>query len=247
MKTFVMGDLHGTYHALMQCLERSGFDYRNDCLIQLGDVADGFPYVYECVEELSKIDHLISLKGNHDDWFNEFIRTDYHPFFWNHGGKDTLISYLNHAGKSGKLFAKGNGYKTGLVAADIPLTHREFFGKQKLYHIDDHNRCFLHAGFKRLVPFFDQKKEDYYWDRALWLEAFQHEALQQPLEMATAFDEIYLGHTPTTNWQTDQPMKAFNIYNLDTGAGHSGRLTIMDIDSKAYWQSDPMAELYAQI
>jgi serine/threonine protein phosphatase 1 len=65
--------------------------------------------------------------------------------------------------------------------------------------------------------------------------------------MATAFDEIYLGHTPTTNWQTDQPMKAFNIYNLDTGAGHSGRLTIMDIDSKAYWQSDPMAELYAQI
>ena len=29
MKTFVIGDIHGGYKALVQCLERSKFDYEN--------------------------------------------------------------------------------------------------------------------------------------------------------------------------------------------------------------------------
>ena len=74
MKTFVMGDVHGAYKALKQCLERASFDYQNDCLIQLGDIADGGNEVYECVEELLKIKNLVAIKGNHDDWFCEYTR-----------------------------------------------------------------------------------------------------------------------------------------------------------------------------
>ncbi|ULT39931.1 hypothetical protein KRR40_34415 [Niabella defluvii] len=44
----------------------------------------------------------------------------------------------------------------------------------------------------------------------------------------------------------NQPLNAFNIWNLDTGAGSSGRLTIMDVDTKEYWQSDPLNELYPE-
>jgi serine/threonine protein phosphatase 1 len=39
-------------------------------------------------------------------------------------------------------------------------------------------------------------------------------------------------------------MRAANIYNIDTGAGHNGRLTIMNIETKEYWQSDLVEELY---
>jgi serine/threonine protein phosphatase 1 len=39
-------------------------------------------------------------------------------------------------------------------------------------------------------------------------------------------------------------MKAANIWNLDTGAGYNGKLTIMDIKTKEYWQSDLVTELY---
>ena len=60
------------------------------------------------------------------------------------------------------------------------------------------------------------------------------------------FREIYIGHTPTTKCGTDKPLTALNILNLDTGAGHNGRLTIMDIDTKKYWQSDPLLELYTE-
>lgn len=65
-RTFVLGDLHGGYKALMQCLKRSKFDYENDTLISLGDVSDGWPEVVECFEELLKIKNFIMVMGNHD-------------------------------------------------------------------------------------------------------------------------------------------------------------------------------------
>ncbi|OJV50953.1 MAG: phosphoesterase [Bacteroidetes bacterium 43-16] len=243
-KTFVMGDIHGDNIALEQCLQRSGIDYENDQLIQLGDVVDRNDGVYECVEQLLKIKHLIAIKGNHDNWLLDFIETDYHPISWAHGGNNTIISYLNHTDKKGVCIPRGNGYKTSLNSSDIPASHQEFFRNQELYYIDEENRCFVHAGFNRYIGFEQQKESSYYWDRDLWTDALSSLEEKPPKEIyetITVFKEIYIGHTPTTAWETDKPMNAFNIYNLDTGAGNGGRLTIMDIDTKEYWQSDKKA------
>ena len=59
-RVFVIGDIHGAYLALRQCLQRSDFDHENDQLICLGDVADGWPQTKECVDELLRINHLTS-------------------------------------------------------------------------------------------------------------------------------------------------------------------------------------------
>ncbi|WP_313491867.1 MULTISPECIES: metallophosphoesterase [Sphingobacterium] len=240
-RAFVMGDIHGNINALKQCLERSGFDYEKDLLIQLGDIVDRNEGVYECVEELLKIKHLIAIKGNHDQWLDEFITTDFHPWFWNHGGEKTIHSYLKHSGSKGVCFRSGSGFKTSLNATDIPEQHRQFFRNQVLYHIDSQNRCFVHAGFDRHINFMQQKESTYYWDRTLWLDALNYldeTSSNVSYETIPDFKEIFIGHTPTTGCGKDQPMTAYNIYNLDTGAGDSGRLTIMDIDTKEYWQSD---------
>lgn len=37
-REFVIGDIHGAYRALRQCLTRSDFNYDHDHLICLGDV-----------------------------------------------------------------------------------------------------------------------------------------------------------------------------------------------------------------
>ncbi len=251
-RTFVIGDIHGAAKALEQCLERAGADLEHDLFIQLGDVTDGYPDVYECVETLLQVKNLIALKGNHDDWFGQFIETGFHPQYWNHGGPGTLESYLDKAGKSGLWRTTRSGYKTALLPADIPPAHRRFFMRQGLYHIDEQNRCFVHGGFKPGIPLEIQKPQDFYWDRALWENAYRHQLLSQhdtePVTLGPVreFTEVFLGHTPTINWGIDKPLKAFNIHNLDTGAGHAGRLTIMDVDSKAFWQSDPLLELYAK-
>lgn len=244
MRKLVMGDIHGAYKALKQCLNRAGFDYENDILIQLGDVVDRYPESFECVEELLKIKQLIALRGNHDDWFDDFAKTDFHPYFWNHGGKATLSSYLHHTDKSGYFFQTAIGYKSALESTDIPASHKVFFNNLKPYYIDEEQRCFVHAGFNASLPFLGQRTEDYYFDRSLWENACLCQEKGEPFKIKAEFKEIYIGHTPTTKLNTDQPMHVFNIHNLDTGAGNSGRLTIMDIDTKEFWQSDLTLDLY---
>src|SRR5690242_18008347 len=96
MKTFVIGDIHGAYRALMQCLERSGFDYSNDRLIVLGDVCDGYPDVCLCIEELLKIKHCDYIIGNHDLWAVEWALEGKEEEAWtSQGGFATILSYNN--------------------------------------------------------------------------------------------------------------------------------------------------------
>lgn len=242
-----MGDIHGGYSALLQCLQRSGFDYAKDCLIQLGDIVDGYPESYKCVEELLKIRNLIGVLGNHDEWFSEFINTDLHPQFWTFGGKGTLLSYLEHSGKAGGYLAARKGFKTSLTSSDIPSSHKGLFARQQLYYVDAKNRCFVHAGFDNSLPFYNQERDHYLYNRSLWQNAFDLSKTACGTEnfyFSDGFEEIYIGHTPTTNFGSDKPLYALNIINMDTGAGHTGRLTIMDIDSKEFWQSDTMPLLY---
>lgn len=58
------------------------------------------------------------------------------------------------------------------------------------------------------------------------------------------YNEIYIGHTPTTNYGEIEPMNSLSLWNIDTGSAFTGKLTIMDIDTKQYWQSDSLTELY---
>ena len=55
MKTYAIGDIHGAYKALIQCFKRSKFDYKQDRLIVMGDVCDGYPYVRQCIDEFLRV------------------------------------------------------------------------------------------------------------------------------------------------------------------------------------------------
>jgi serine/threonine protein phosphatase 1 len=59
----------------------------------------------------------------------------------------------------------------------------------------------------------------------------------------TLYKEIYIGHTPVTRIERNTRSKA-NVWNVDTGAAFKGPLTIMDVDTKEFWQSEPLTQLY---
>lgn len=254
-KIFVLGDIHGAHKALIQCLERSNFNKEEDTLIQLGDICDGWSEVYECVEELLTIKNLIAIKGNHDDWFNEFLTKQFHPCHWMQGGEGTLKSYCNALDKTW-YGADKRGYITSLLDTDVPESHRNFFRKQNKYYKDENNNLFIHGGFNRHFLLKDQDDYIFWWDRDLWMQALSVGKLMEDDELLKAnnfkpkfkivepVNEIFIGHTATVSWKTDKPMKAANIYNLDTGAGFNGKLTIMDLETKEIWQSDPVKQLY---
>jgi serine/threonine protein phosphatase 1 len=246
MRTFVVGDIHGAFKALKQCLERSEFDYTNDKLIVLGDIVDGWPEVYESIEELLKINNLIVIRGNHDDWFRTFLTKGFHPVNWLQGGEGTLESYCNQLGC--KMFLQMGTYKTTLNNTIIPKSHINFFtNKQISYFVDENNNCFVHGGFNHKFSITNttvNNEEELMWNRSLFSQALSHRDQQHVFKIHDEFNEVFIGHTPTLNWGVNTPMKAANIWNLDTGAGYNGKLTIMDIKTKEYWQSDLVTELY---
>lgn len=257
MRTLVCGDIHGNYKALMQCLQQSNFDYKNDTLIQLGDVVDGHSESFEVVEELLKIKNLIAIRGNHCDWWNQWIKTDINPANWQQGQKATGLSYLKHSRPNQSWMTPNNdltGFEVAIRSNDIPDRHIEFFDKQLPYYRDENDNLFIHGGFNRHFYLNEQMDYTFWWDRDLWYAALSYgnltamEALERPkFKMIENFKEVFIGHTTTEMWKTTKPMNAANIWNLDTGAGNiTGKLTIMDIKTKQYWQSDVAKDLYPE-
>ncbi|MCK5443534.1 MAG: serine/threonine protein phosphatase, partial [Maribacter sp.] len=60
------------------------------------------------------------------------------------------------------------------------------------------------------------------------------------------YKEIYIGHTPVTRMGRTTPQNAANVWNIDTGAAFKGPLSIIDIDTKQIWQSDPVYTFYSK-
>jgi serine/threonine protein phosphatase 1 len=222
MKTFVIGDIHGAYKALLQCFERSGFDYNLDRLIALGDVCDGYSEVRQCIDELLKIKHCDFIIGNHDVWALDWALRGDKPEIWTkQGGENTMRSYGGSA---------------------MPKAHVDFLKNAHLW-VEVDKKVFVHAGFDASLPMAKQGIQMLTWDRDLLYAAHKKYLVGGDHKFGT-YEEIYVGHTTTESFHSMLPLHFCNVWALDTGAGWSGKLTIMDIDTHKYWQSDLTPELY---
>lgn len=212
-RAFVIGDIHGRHSALVSVLEQSGFDNQNDLLVTLGDTVDGGGKVRACVDTLLEIEHRVDMLGNHSQWFINWLHTGVELPAWVHqGGYATLESY-------------------GFDRKRVPEEHTQFFEQCKLYHIDEQNRVFVHGGFDPAIRIEFNDDETLLWDRDLC-----NVATRQVIE---GYAHVYVGHTATQHYKKDfKPLTFHNLTMMDTGAGWNGKLTIMDIDTREYWQSD---------
>lgn len=233
-RTLVIGDIHGGCRALQQVLERA--EVRpDDQLIFLGDYVDGWSESSQIIQfliELSEKQDCIFIKGNHDAWCEDWLAFGQKPDVWLfNGGKSTVESYADYS----------------LEELDI---HLEFFQRMKNYHIDDQNRLFIHAGYASMHgPEKEVYSSNYRWDRTLWETAVaMDKKLQRNSELypkrLLLYKDIFIGHTPTLDIGIKIPANKANIWNMDTGAAYTGSLSIMDIDTKQFWQSDPLPSLY---
>jgi serine/threonine protein phosphatase 1 len=92
-------------------------------------------------------------------------------------------------------------------------------------------------------------QETFYFDRTLWEMALSLDKnISKDSELypnrLRHYNEIFIGHTPTINFNSFVPMQAANVWNIDTGATFFGKLTAINIDTKAFVQSDIVKELY---
>ncbi len=236
-RTLVIGDIHGGLRALLQIMDRAKVTQK-DNLIFLGDYVDGWgesPQVIDYLIELGKRQKCIFIKGNHDelvlDWLSENFENFNESIWYNHGGEATVKAYAS-------------------VSEITKTAHKAFLSSLENYYLDSQNRLFIHAGFTNMNGIaFEYFPKLFYWDRTLWETAL---ALDENLDKESLFyprrlllyNEIFIGHTPVTKINQTIPVNKACIWNVDTGAAFKGPLTIMDVDTKEYWQSDLLPELY---
>jgi len=235
MKTFVVGDIHGTYKAFIQCLKRSAFDYHNDRLVVIGDVCDGYPDVVECFDELLKIDHLIYILGNHDKWAYDYYTGATggfaEPYWLKQGGAATFDAYA----KIG-----------GMPAAHLEILKNAHVAWEE--NVSGVMRLFVHGGIDPNKKLERQDPENCMWDRQLLDSAREKHYQKRENYKFGGYDEIFIGHTTTQAvGGVTTPTHFCNVWNLDTGAGWNGKLTMMNVETKEYWQSDLTPDLYGGI
>lgn len=236
-RKLVIGDIHGGLKAIHQVLERANVTQK-DILIFLGDYVDGWsesPAVLDFLIALQKKQSCIFIRGNHDelllDWLlgnNENIDE---KLWFQHGGEATVKSYQN-------------------IDAETKEKHIRFLQSLQNYYLDTENRLFIHAGFTNMKGVeHEYFKPLFYWDRTLWETALaidnqlSKDAITYPLRLKI-YNEIFIGHTPVTKINQTIPVNKACVWNVDTGAAFKGKLTIMDVDTKEFWQSDALPELY---
>lgn len=234
MNTFVIGDIHGGLSALQQVLQAAKVTLQ-DRLVFLGDYVDGWSQSAQTISflmELAEKQECIFIKGNHDVWCEDWLKEGLAPQLWlTHGGKETIDSYKD-------------------IDEHTRLTHLNWLEGMPYYAVDEQNRLFIHAGFTSMHgPEKEFHSSNFSWDRTLWEMAItmdqriKKDSLLYPKRLKL-FSEIFIGHTPTLYYNITTPMQGCNVWNLDTGAAFKGRLSIMNIDTKQFWQSDPLWQLY---
>ncbi|HMK06669.1 MAG TPA: metallophosphoesterase [Flavobacterium sp.] len=234
MRTLVIGDIHGGLRALQQVFERATVTVE-DHLIFLGDYVDGWsqsPEVLDFLINLNTTHHCIFIRGNHDDLLSDWLNNTKDNLLWyNHGGESTVLAYQN-------------------VSAETKNKHVAFLQSLQNYYLDEQNRLFVHAGFTSmngvLAEHFPRLM---YWERTLWETALALDKSMPVDDLAypkrlTLYKEVYIGHTPVTRIGKTTPVQMANIWNVDTGAAFKGPLTILDVDTKEFWQSEPLPDLY---
>jgi serine/threonine protein phosphatase 1 len=237
VRTLIIGDIHGGLRALLQIMERAKIS-KDDTLIFLGDYVDGWsesPQVLDYLIHLGQTQKCIFIRGNHDQLFLDWLETNDknidEGMWFKHGGKATV-----------------NAYKT--VPEEIKIKHITFLKSLQDHHLDDQNRLFVHAGFTNMSGVsYEYFPKLFYWDRTLWETAL---SLDQNIKKTSRcypqrfkiYKEIYIGHTPTTRIGETIPVQRACVWNVDTGAAFKGKLTILDIETKEFWQSDELPLLY---
>ncbi len=226
MRKLIVGDIHGNFRGLKQVLEKANFNLKEDLLIGIGDYVDGYSESKEVVDFLIGLeDNFVGILGNHDQWMAQWIMDpviDAHIWLLQ-GGYATVHSFN----------------KTNLQY------YVDWMKSLPLYLIID-NKLIVHGGYNPKYSISKQSTHTLLWDRQLFSQSFIPKEFNEYTENDIIYDKVFIGHTTTEKFNSTKPLFSEKVIGIDTGAGWSGKLTLMDIHTLEYWQSDFAIKLYPE-
>ena len=201
-KTYVIGDIHGCHKPLNKLLDAIAPDMAVDRIIFLGDYIDRGPdsnLVIDTILDLcSQSPNVITLMGNHEQAFLDYLAGKYKEYYLMIGGLATVHSY----GINDPL------HDDPLVK--IPQQHIGFL-KSLIHYWEDEEYIYVHAGLKPGVHLTQQSMD--------WLLWVKEEFTGSDYDFGK---RVIFGHSAST-----EPIVTPNKIGIDTGAVFGGRLTCL--------------------
>ncbi|PIE55899.1 MAG: metallophosphatase [Desulfobulbus propionicus] len=176
MITCAIGDIHGCACSLLNLLPQ--VINRADQIVFLGDYVDRGPASKEVVETIIELQashpRVITLQGNHERMFFNYLAGGDSSVFFRTGGLQTLASY---------------DLEPGATVKDLPAEHRHFFANLLPYWEDAH-AIYVHAGLQPGRHLSLQQASWYLWAKENFIKntynfgkpvVFGHTAFSEPL------------------------------------------------------------------
>ena len=222
---YAVGDIHGCYDLFKNALSLIAADCAREAmgrtakLVLLGDYVDRGPDSAKVLQALVWLSRksefaLHLLKGNHEQGLLQFLEQPELGDAWlSYGGAETLASY----GVEPPALLAG---PDALVAARdglldrMPASHLQLLSELELMVVIG-DYAFVHAGIRPERPLAAQTEAELLWIRGGFLD------MDGPFERV-----IVHGHT----WLDENPQVFEHRIGLDTGAYHTGVLTVARLD-----------------
>lgn len=249
MRKLIIGDIHGEYDKLREVLQKANFN-KYDLLYSVGDFCDRGDKNLEVLEFLMSLDNFRAVRGNHDVWLYNYL-LQYPSRIWieYNGGyktfnqihelpdekKENILNWLRKIPRAiyeeDFMIVHGGPYSEELVKAEAK------------YEVDGRDASCDSEG-------------NMVWDRSYFASAYLDSKLEIGCDLPNKEEQYYLrnfkvnpintdkyifiGHTPVQKLTGE--MKPFinekyHLINVDTGSGKGGLLTLMDMETKEYWQA----------
>ena len=248
-----VGDIHGMYSRLTDVLDKCKFS-SPDKLYGAGDLCDRGKENLKTLKFLMGLNNFYPVIGNHDVWLAEYLNYNiseraFQCWAYYNGGDNTFseISRLNDEEKL-KIYnwLKNIPYMIKLdnkIIMHTPTPARLFNRLKPGYNLEK----ITLANIKESGLLQDDIYDEDLWNRkVIACSRYVNEQQKYKKIFEAQFNNnspmVFAGHTPLGEPIYDEYM---NICLIDTGSfvtkeryGEDGHITVIDIDTFDYWQSD---------
>lgn len=213
---YAIGDVHGCLDPLLaledKIREDASLREGRKLIVMLGDYVDRGPQSAAVLYHLNAAPPVgfdrISLRGNHDDAFLDYLKGDpAGDWYLEHGADATLQSYGMDIEAHGPFIGSNFALRQAVRAA-IPASHVDFLQALPVL-LTIGADVFVHAGIRPGRPLAEQEDEDLLWIRRSFID------LGPGLPV-----RVFHGHTPMR-----EAFVGPDRVSLDTHCYKTGRLT----------------------
>ncbi len=242
-RNFIVGDIHGRIRALQDVLEKVSFSPNLDVLYAVGDYIDRGESSLEVLRFLISLNSFKGVIGNHDIFLESYLYSDKADDEWKYeyGGKDTMKEFEKVKKKEKRriaLFLKNlplaiyeEKYIVTHSGPPVAKNERDMNLYSKVMRPEVYSKDAIYPDISPLV------------DRSYLLSAYSNVDMSfrsgsyDPIPPLETEKWIFVGHTPLPS-SLPFISEEYHLVALDTGAGHDNRLTLMNMDTFEFVQSD---------